>query len=151
MAARNQNVCPTIVKLEFSESSQSAIDLINEVRTLSTKSWIALTIGNLGLIFAGLVLSPGKAIPAELTALGAKPILKAATNLTEAAGSPAGSVAYNIFQSNWEIFFQAVSAFDAIAKNKIDKIVTLQTYRYDLTPKERKFWKAMYYGCKVAK
>jgi len=70
MAARNHNICPTIVELEFSESSQTAIDLINEVHTLSTKSWITLTIGNLGLIFAGLVLSPGKAIPAELTALG---------------------------------------------------------------------------------
>lgn len=148
MANKKQAACPTIIGLEFGEESLKTIETINQMHTSATQGWIVTTIGHLGLIFAGLVLSPGRAIPPEITAFGAKPILKVGTDIVETAGSASASVSYNIYQTNWEIFFKGVGAFDKIARKKIEEAITYQAMKKQ-SPKERIFWRTMDRGCKV--
>ena len=95
-------------------------------------------IGHLGLIFAG---------GAVRTSASRNVIEKTATFETIAADS--NQIAWTIYQTNWEYFFESFTALDTHANNQISKIAFLQYLRSSSSPKEKMFWGAIYNGSKV--
>ena len=149
--------CPNIVGLTLDKDSLEAIEFINGVRTSLEIGWVAITLGQLSTLFAGLTLSPGRAISKEAVKTASEAvgpilgtILKTGVNTVDAAGSAAGSVSYSIFSSNWEAFFFSYGGLQAHAQNQIEKVILKQALRSDSTPKERLFWGTLDRGCKAA-
>ena len=147
--------CPNIIGLTLDKDSLGAIEFINGVKTSLEIGWVAITLGQLSTLFAGLTLSPGRAISKEAIETASEAagpilgtILKSGVNTIDAAGSPAGSVSYSIFSSNWEAFFFSYGGLQAHAQNQIEKVILKQALRSDSSPKERLFWNTLERGCK---
>jgi len=154
---KNLRTCPNIVGLTLDKDSLEAIEFINGVKTSLEIGWVAITLGQLSTLFAGLTLSPARAISKEAVETASEAagpilgtILKTGVNTVEAAGSAAGSVSYSIFSSNWEAFFFSYGGLQAHAQNQIEKVILKQALRSDSTPKERLFWGTLAHGCKAA-
>lgn len=133
-----QQKCPTIIGLTFDEEGQEAIDFINSMDKKIKEGWFLQTIGQLALIFGGMSVKAAPASNFIERSMTAKVIT-----------SDAGSVGYNITQTNWEYFFKAYSGLALHGNAQVEKVIFLQALRGDISPKERLFWRAMYQGCKV--
>ncbi|UXI02340.1 hypothetical protein [Photobacterium sp. TY1-4] len=135
----NNKPCPVLVGLTFDDESKEALEAINEMNSVIENGWIAIALGHLAIIFGGLaVKSPASAGPVENT-LGFQLISNDVT-----------TTSWSIYQTNWEYFFKSFGALERHAKNQISTIAGLQMLRGKISPKERQFWKAVHYGCKVA-
>lgn len=55
-------------------------------------------------------------------------------------------MSYNIYQSDFQAFANAMFAVPVILRGEIEKIAGRQLIR-SLDPKQRSFWKGIYYGC----
>jgi len=55
-------------------------------------------------------------------------------------------MAYNIYQSDFQAYAKAMSSVPIILRGEIEKIAARQLIR-SLDPKQRTFWKGIYYGC----
>ncbi len=134
----SDKVCPTIVGLKFDKTSKDAIKSINGIlESKNTGLWVHV-IGQLILIFGGLAVNAKS---------GGTAIEK--THIFKVVSSNPSQTSYNIHSVNWEYFFKTFTALDKFANNQIETIAGLQILRPNVTSQERKFWKAVYYGCKV--
>ncbi len=132
--------CPVIVGLTFDEESQEALKAINDINATIDDGWVAIALGQLAVIFGGLtVKAPLSAGPVEKM-LG-----------FQLLSNDVATTSWSIYQTNWEYFFQSFGALERHARNQISTIAGLQMLRGKISHKERQFWRAVHYGCKVAK
>ncbi|EKO3566841.1 hypothetical protein [Vibrio metschnikovii] len=132
--------CPVIVGLTFDEESEEALKAINDINATINDGWIAIALGHLAVIFGGLtVKAPASAGPVEKM-LGFKLVSNDVT-----------TTSWSIYQTNWEYFFMSFGALERHARNQISTIAGLQMLRGKISSKERQFWRAVHYGCKVTK
>lgn len=131
--------CPIIVGLKFYVKSKEAIKSINGIlEKKNTVMWLT-GLGQLLLIFAGLGVNAKS---------GGSAIEK--THIFKVVSSDTSQTSYNVNSVNWEYFFKSFTAIDKFASNQIETIAGLQILRGGgITNQERKFWKAVHYGCKL--
>ncbi|WP_041394880.1 hypothetical protein [Photobacterium profundum] len=135
----NNRPCPALVNLTFDEESKEALKDINSINGRIQNGWVAIALGHLAVIFGGLFMkAPASAGSIEKT-LGFKII-----------SSDVTTTSWNIHQTNWEYFYRSFGSLDRYAKNQISTIAGFQMLRGNVSSKERQFWKAVHYGCKVA-
>ncbi|EHT4943579.1 TPA: hypothetical protein RQK43_004285 [Vibrio vulnificus] len=131
--------CPVLIGLTFDEESQEALNAINEMNAKIDDAWVAIALGHLAVIFGGLtVKAPASAGPIEKT-FG-----------FQLVSNDVATTSWSIYQTNWEYFFSSFGALERHAKNQISTIAGLQMIRGKISYKERQFWKAVHYGCKVS-
>ncbi len=130
--------CPVLIGLTFDEESQEALKSINDINATIDHGWVAIALGHLAVIFGGLtVKATASAGPIEKT-LG-----------FQLLSNDVSTTSWSIYQTNWEYFFRSFGALERHAKNQISTIAGLQMLRGKIGYKERQFWKAVHYGCKV--
>lgn len=130
--------CPTIVDLQLSQNSLEAIQEIERLGELEKLGTKILLLGQLWSIFGGSARkgASGSGLPQLDGTLAFK-----------FASSDISQSGYAIYSTNWEIFFQSIQGLGAIKRRQIEKLAFLQTQKNAISPKEVKFWKAIYLGC----
>ena len=143
--------CPVIIDLKLDEKSLKAIEEINEIYDLKKIGRYALFMGHIYSIFGGSAKrgSSGSGVSAIMDAIPNSTAKKAVTAAGKVITSEANQTSYNIYNANWKYFHESFSAFDKIALKIISEIAFSQTGMHMSKPKEYKFWKAIYLGCKA--
>ncbi|WP_432459302.1 hypothetical protein [Agarivorans sp. QJM3NY_25] len=142
--------CPIIIDLKLDENSLKAIEEIKQIYNLKKIGRYALFMGHIYSIFGGSV-KRGASSSGVSTVMNAIPNGTAKEVLNGAGKvviSEANQTSYNIYMANWEYFYQSFDAFDKIAQERIEFIAFNQGQAHISKPKEYKFWKAIYLGCK---
>lgn len=131
--------CPTIVDLQLSTSSLDAVQEIERLGNLEKLGTKVLLLGQLWSIFGGAARTgaSGSGLPQLKGTLAFK-----------FASSDISQSGYAIYSTNWDVFFDSIQGLGAIKRRQIEKVAFLQTQKNAISPKEVKFWKAIYYGCK---
>ena len=73
----------------------------------------------------------------------------AGTVTTLFAKSTAPETAYNVMDTDWRLFTQALVAIPAISRERLKQEAALQILDHAGDPKQRTFWQAVHGGCKL--
>lgn len=141
--------CPAIVGIKFDNRSQKAIEEINEIYDLKKIGRFALFMGQIYSIFGGSLMrgASGTGVSGVMKVVPNGVIKKTMAQTGKALASESNQTSYNIFQTNWQYFFDSFGAFDKIALEAIEKIAYREAGLHQTSHKEYLFWKSIYLGC----
>ena len=143
--------CPVIIDLKLDKESLEAIEEINRIFDLKKIGRYALFMGHIYSIFGGSANrgASGTGVSAIMNAIPNGAAKKVLNGTGKVITSEANQTSYNIYNANWEYFHKSFDAFDKIALKISTEIAFTQTGMHMSKPKEYKFWKAIYLGCKA--
>lgn len=130
--------CPTIIDLQLSKSSLSAIQEIERLTELEKLGTKVLLLGHLWSIFGG---SARKGASGSGLTQFDKGL---AFNVASSDISQSG---YAIYSANWDMFFSSIHSLNAIKRRQIEKVALKLVLQNTVSSKEYQFWKAIYEGC----
>ncbi len=143
--------CPVIIDLKLDDKSLKAIEEIKDIYDLKKIGRYALFMGHIYSIFGGSAKrgASGSGVSAIMNTIPNGTAKKVLNGTGKVITSEANQTSYNIYMANWEYFYQSFDAFDKIARERIEFIAFNQGQAHISKPKEYKFWKAIYLGCKA--